>query len=85
VTSQPDLDFGAPLPPLAERPARGGYAWPPGSGPAGETCGSCRHLVAHGRTRNYWKCGLVAWTHGAATDIRKRSPACELWAEPVED
>ncbi len=48
-------------------------------GPAGETCGSCANLVHHGRSRCYFKCGLIAWTHGPGTDIRKRDPACSLW------
>lgn len=83
MTDQPDLDFGVALPPLPVRPLRGGYARRPGGGPEGETCGSCAHLASHGGgNRTYYKCGLVAWTHGAATDIRKRSPACELWAGP---
>lgn len=54
----------------------------PGSGPAGETCGSCRHKVKPG---GYLKCGLMRniWTHGAATDIRARWPACAKW-EPKQ-
>lgn len=54
----------------------------PGTGPAGETCGSCKHIV---RTRNggkvFPKCSLnrACWTHGAATDIRVRWAACRKW------
>lgn len=62
------------------RAGLGGYARPPGTGPAGETCGSCAFLTANVRRRRYWKCGRTEWTFGAATDIRRRSPACELWA-----
>lgn len=53
-----------------------------GKGPAGETCGSCAHLVRLPyHTRIYLKCGLMRhyWTHGAGTDIRARWPACEYW------
>lgn len=64
---------------LRARVGRGGYARPPGSGPKGETCGSCACLVANVRTRRHWKCGQIQWTFGAGTDIRRRSPACELW------
>jgi hypothetical protein len=61
-----------------------GYAAQPGTGPEGETCGSCKnHKVTHGSEgrsrRNYHKCGLMAWTYGPGTDIRVRSPACSKW------
>lgn len=49
-------------------------------GPDGETCGSCGNLVANGQwSKTYFKCGLVNWTHGAATDVRKKDPSCEQW------
>ncbi len=59
-------------------PKRSGYAHPPGTGPAGETCGSCKHCWRSDRFR---KCELrkAAWTHGYATDILARSPACKSW------
>ena len=59
-----------------------GYAMPPGTGPAGETCGSCQHIVRKGgNARAYLKCGLnrARWTSGQGTDIRARSPACKKW------
>jgi hypothetical protein len=59
-----------------------GYAWTPGTGPAGETCGSCEHKGSTGSTaRVYWKCRLMRhhWTGGPGTDIRMRSPACKHW------
>lgn len=53
-----------------------------GKGPAGETCGTCRHFcrVRPGQG-TFFKCGLMRhhWTHGAATDIRFRWEACEYW------
>jgi hypothetical protein len=85
MIDQPDLDFGAPLPPLPVKPLRGGYARRPGGGPDGETCGSCAHLVRRGHhDKTYFKCSLVAETRGPGTDIRKRSPACELWGNGGE-
>ena len=56
-----------------------GYVMPPGSGPAGETCGSCKHMA--GRGGRYRKCRLAEskWTHGPATDVLARSPACSKW------
>lgn len=48
----------------------------------GLTCGGCANLFAHGRNRTYWKCRLNA-THGAATDVRVREPACDRYeAQP---
>lgn len=57
--------------------ARGYYA-PPGTGPKGETCGTCKHACDFGR---YKKCGKARskWTGGRGTDILVRSPACSAW------
>lgn len=51
----------------------------PGSGPEGETCGTCANVARveyHGKI--YRKCGVMRphWTHGEGTDIRMRWPAC---------
>lgn len=58
----------------------------PGTGPAGETCGSCQHIVATGRRGKFHKCDLnrACWTSGPKTDIRVRWPACSKWAKPEE-
>lgn len=59
-----------------------GHAWPCGTGPAGETCGSCRHRVkVFGGTRYHQKCGRnkTMWTHGPGSDIRAKDAACKLW------
>ena len=89
-----DLDlFGLPVPPpplkLDGEPRRRttrplGYAFRPGSGPEGETCGTCEHacrLRYHNKT--YYKCEIVQhrWTHGAGSDILLKSPACTAWAK----
>lgn len=67
-------------------PARGkhyvqprGYAEPPGTGPAGETCGSCKHIS---RDRGWAKCEEARhkWTGGRASDVLVRAPACRRWA-----
>lgn len=59
-------------------PRRHGYAYFPGTGPAGETCGSCLHIV---RWDKFRKCELTRgkWTHGYGTDILSRSAACKYW------
>lgn len=66
-----------------KKPKKTGHAAPPGSGPAGETCGSCAHRV-RARIRSgrvFQKCGLMrhAWTHGPGSDIKAGSPACSRW------
>lgn len=59
-----------------------GYAAQPGTGPAGETCRTCRHNVTTQYTAMaYHKCELMraVWTSGRATDILVRSAACSKW------
>ena len=59
-----------------------GYFAPPGTGPKGETCQTCRHCVACGHSSHrYLKClrAQGKWTHGRKTDILARSPACSGW------
>lgn len=66
--------------------ARGYYA-PPGTGPIGEKCGSCAwRCHVSGGSRSYWKCLLAEfrWSHGAATDIRLKSPACVKWMSEAD-
>jgi hypothetical protein len=59
-----------------------GYADRPGTGPVGETCGSCQHHCVLRYAKAYHKCGLTRakWTGGRRTDILVRSPACSKWA-----
>lgn len=67
---------------LFRRPKKTGHAWPPGTGPAGETCGSCRHRIRKETgNRTYQKCGLMErqWTRGPGTDIRAKDAACKFW------
>lgn len=68
-------------------PVPAGYAALPGSGPAGETCKSCRHLFRNRMAKTYLKCSLMQryWTGGGKTDVRAGSPACKRWEKPEED
>lgn len=63
-------------------PPRKGHAADPGTGPQGETCGTCRHY-ARAKHHDYYhlKCGLMRefWTHGPGSDIRAKDPACRYW------
>jgi hypothetical protein len=58
-----------------------GHAAVPGSGPAGETCGSCENLVRKQMASTYLKCGLMEayWTGGYGTDVRAKDAACRRW------
>lgn len=60
-----------------------GYAALPGTGPKGETCGSCAHLYRKHMAKTYLKCELMAakWTGGHGTDVLARSPACQRWQQ----
>ena len=65
-----------------------GYAKPPGTGPAGETCGSCKHRTINRMRsdRTFPKCLLARhkWTGGRGSDILVRSPACSAWEKQDE-
>lgn len=71
-----------------DRPVKtkGLYAAAPGTGPEGETCGSCKHLTRRKWAKKYLKCELVQarWTRGPGTDVKARSPACAKWEAMLE-
>lgn len=58
-----------------------GYADHPGTGPKGETCGSCVHHVVKRMGGSYHKCELTrsCWTGGRRSDILVRAAACSKW------
>ena len=63
-------------------PIPAGHVAPPGSGPEGETCGSCEHVCPVRLARKtVYKCGKAKhrWTGGRATDIRLKDAACVAW------
>ena len=68
-------------------PPRRGHAADPGTGPDGETCGTCDHYTQKRHSRIHLKCWLMKeyWTNGPGSDIRKKDPACTHWIEPKED
>lgn len=68
-------------------PVPRGHAWTPGTGPEGETCGTCRHIYRRELSKTYLKCGLnsAKWTGGHGTDIRAREAACKFWSAPPHD
>ena len=68
------------LPPEPKRDKRGrlptkkrGHYAAPGTGPAGKTCGTCKHIVGKQlSSKVVYKCGLARsiWTGGPGSDIR---------------
>lgn len=66
------------------RKRRTGFAAMPGTGPEGETCATCAHCYfVEPNVKRFYKCRLTKLTYGAASDIKKRSPACARWeAQP---
>lgn len=59
-----------------------GYFMPPGTGPAGEKCGTCLHITIRGGVAGrFLKCRRMEakWTGGRGTDILSGSPACSGW------
>lgn len=92
---QPDLLGGKGKPgrrtPKIRRNARprivpAGHADTPGSGPAGETCGSCTYMRDYSFKKTYHKCGARpgdVWKGGRATDIRPLDAACSKWAATI--
>lgn len=60
--------------------AGNGYAADPGTGPAGETCGSC----ANYEPGRFKKCGIGRKSNGPGTDILKSAPACHRWVKAPE-
>ena len=63
---------------------KGSYADVPGTGPAGETCKSCKHYGGKEMSRVYRKCELTraSWTSGSGTDVLAGAPACSKWEKP---
>jgi hypothetical protein len=60
---------------------------PCGSGPEGETCGTCALLVRlEYRNSRYLKCKKMelVWTHGAGSDVRAKWEACREWQRKSE-
>lgn len=60
-----------------------GYAGRPGAGPAGETCGTCKHRRrSRLSSKTVNKCGhpLGRISGCEATDILVSAPACEHWS-----
>lgn len=79
--------FGGSAPAKSMAPARsprpGGYADRPGTGPEGESCGTCANCRAkRGASKTFYKCVLMlaSWTGSRGTDVLLRSPACSKWS-----
>lgn len=51
----------------------------------GFTCGKCKHLLSSGKNEPYFKCSRFGITASAATDWRKKWPACGLFEDIAYD
>lgn len=59
-----------------------GYASPPGTGPKGQRCNTCRFCITITElSRKVRKCEIVAakWSTSPETDIKHNAPACRDW------
>ena len=65
-----------------KQPKIQGYAALPGTGPDGETCGTCVSLTVRALTKRYHKClkTIDRWTAGRGSDVRVKDRACRVWS-----
>lgn len=71
---------------VVKHPLDRAHPYPPGSGPPGQTCGTCIKCVAKHYSKTYFKCHVLRkfWTSGPATDIRKKDRACLSWEPRID-
>jgi len=69
-----------------KHPTDRAHPYPPGSGPPGQTCGTCAKLCERHFSKTYFKCHVLMkfWTAGPGTDIRKKDPACLCWEPRID-
>lgn len=62
------------------------HPYPPGSGPPGQSCGTCAKLCERVFRKTYFKCHVLKrfWSAGPATDVRKKDPACMAWEPRID-
>lgn len=87
MSTDPANLFGWDQPMKPAKSKRGqpkGNAAPIGSGPTGQTCGSCKHSYCVEYAKRYHKCRLVKATGGPGTDIRLKWAACSRWEAKPE-
>jgi hypothetical protein len=62
------------------------HPYPPGSGPRGQSCGTCAKLCGRAFRKTYFKCHVLKkfWSAGRGTDIRKKDPACMSWEPRID-
>lgn len=93
---QPDMLGGKAIPASRLRKGcktrapikRHGWADTPGSGPVGETCGSCIYSGEYRFRHTYFKCTARPgdhWKGGRETDIRPMDPACSKWSGRIRE
>ena len=81
MMDQTEIFDGMPDPSVKAKHRVTGYAAAPGTGPEGETCGTCGNRIYVQYANRYYKCKEGYQSSGPATDIRLKSPACHFWKE----
>jgi hypothetical protein len=57
-----------------------GYAAPPGTGPEGESCRTCKHIYTNHAAKTYYKCRISpCQSKTRKGDVSSISPACHKW------
>ncbi len=87
LMTMPEQSEQSKLAAARRRLAKGSYADVPGTGPAGETCKTCKHYGGVRLSRLYRKCELTKaqWTSGPGTDILASAPACSKWEKSNDE
>jgi hypothetical protein len=63
------------------------HPYAPGSGPTGQTCGTCAKCIQRREyRRNFYKCRVMqkSWSRGPSTDIRLKDKACLAWEPKID-
>lgn len=62
------------------------HPYPPGSGPRGQSCGTCAKLCTREYRRKFFKCRVLMkhWTRTRATDVQLRDAACLAWEPDID-
>lgn len=87
ITEQLSLDLHLDAIMQQVRKRDNAHPYGPGSGPAGQTCGTCQKCsVVDYHNKRYYKCHVLMkfWTHSYGTDIRKKDLACKSWEPATE-
>jgi hypothetical protein len=88
MSSCVDLEWLAAHPEIFARPPSQkrdrAHPYPPGSGPAGQSCGTCIKCVKRQFANNHYKCRVMMRFWADGTDVRLKDPACKSWEPRID-